>query len=124
MSAAASNHPLLAGLFASIDARDTSGFLEHIAPDATFRFGSAPAVSGHDAIGDAVGGFFASIAGLRHRLEKTLADGSTLICAGEVTYERHDGQSVKLPFANVFEVQDNLISDYRIYIDIAPLYAD
>lgn len=124
MTAAASSHPLLASLFAAIDAMDTAGFLEHIAHDATFRFGSAPAVSGHDAIRDAVGGFFASIAGLRHRLEKTLADGSTLVCAGEVTYDRHDGRNVSLPFANVFEVQDNLISDYRIYIDIAPLYAD
>jgi limonene-1,2-epoxide hydrolase len=30
---------------------------------------------------------------------------------------------ITLPFCNVFETDDGLISLYRIYIDVAPLYA-
>ncbi len=113
---------LLDDLFAAIDARDTARFLKFLSPDAAFRFGSAPAVSGHEAIGEAVGGFFASIAGVKHSLNMTMLDGDTLVCEGDVTYTRYDGSSITLPFANVFELQGNLISHYKIYADIGPLY--
>ena len=110
-------------LFVSIDAMDTEGFLGFVAPDAEFRFGSAPAVRGHDGIGAAVGGFFASIAALSHDLQRIVAQGDTVVCEGEVTYTRHDGSTITLPFCNVFETNDGLITLYRIYIDAAPLYA-
>jgi limonene-1,2-epoxide hydrolase len=110
-------------LFVSIDAMDTEGFLGSIAPDAEFRFASAPPVQGQAAIREAVDGFFASIAALSHDLQRWLADGDSVVCEGEVTYTRHDGSSITLPFCNVFEIDDGLISLYRIYIDVAPLYA-
>ena len=110
-------------LFVSIDAMDTEGFLGVIAQDGEFRFGSAPAVRGHDRIREAVGGFFSSIAAISHELQRIVADDNTVVCEGEVTYTRHDGSAVTLPFCNVFETDGGLISLYRIYIDIAPLYA-
>ena len=110
-------------LFVSIDAMDTEGFLRFIAPDGEFRFGSAPPVRGHDGIREAVGGFFSSIAAISHELQRIVAEGSTVVCEGEVAYTRHDGSAVTLPFCNVFETAGGLISLYRIYIDIAPLYA-
>ena len=110
-------------LFVAIDTMDTEGFLAFIAPDAEFRFGSAPAVRGQAGIGEAVGGFFTSIAGLSHELQRIVARDNAVICEGQVTYTRHDGSAVTLPFCNVFETRDDLISLYRIYIDIAPLYA-
>jgi len=99
-------------------------FLGFIAPDARFRFGSAPPVVGHAAIRDAVGGFYASIAGLTHTISRTISDGSGLVIEGEVTYRRHDESEVALPFVNVLEVADSVITDYKIYIDIGPLYAE
>jgi limonene-1,2-epoxide hydrolase len=110
-------------LFVSIDAMDTEGFLGFLAPDGEFRFGSVPVVRGHDGIREAVGGFFSSIAAISHELQRIVADGNTVVCEGEVTYTRHDGSRVTLPFCNVFETDGSLISLYRIYIDIAPLYA-
>lgn len=109
-------------LFASIDAMDTESFLSFIAEDATFRFGSAPAVKGHAEIGAGVGGFFTTIAALQHDVQRTVVDGNAVVCEGEVTYTRHDGSKITLPFVNVFEVAGGLISLYRIYIDVGPLY--
>jgi limonene-1,2-epoxide hydrolase len=111
-------------LFASIDAMDTESFLGFIHEDATFRFGSSPAVKGHAEIGAAVGGFFSSFAALKHDLQRLVADGNVVVCEGEVTYSRHDGSTITLPFANVFETDDGLISLYRVYIDIGPLFAE
>ncbi len=122
MSDGDSGEALLRELFAAIDAMDSERFVRSLTPDAVFRFGSAPPVTGRDAVGDAVGNFFSSIAGLRHALTMTLSDDGTLVCEGEVTYTRHDGSEITLPFANVFEFEDGLIAHYKIYVDIGPLY--
>jgi len=114
----------LGPLFAAIDARDTEAFLGFLTNDAVFRFGSAPPVSGHGAVREAVAGFFTTIAGSRHALVNCLTDGRLMACEGEVTYRRLDGSELTLPFTNIFEFDGELISHYRIYIDIAPLYAD
>jgi len=111
-------------LFASIDAMDTESFLGFIHEEAMFRFGSSPAVTGHAEIRVAVESFFASFAALKHDLQRQVADGNAVVCEGEVTYTRHDGRTITLPFVNVFEVDEGLIAEYRIYIDIAPLYAE
>ena len=110
-------------LFVSIDAMDTEGFLAFLAPDAEFRYGSAPPITGHDGIREAIDGFYSSIAALSHDVRRIVADDDTVVCEGEVTYTRHDGSGVTLPFCNVFETGAGLITLYRIYIDIAPLYA-
>ncbi len=109
-------------LFAAIDASDTERFLSFLTAEASFRFGSAPAVSGTEAIRAAVGGFFSTIAGCRHSITKTVVEGDVVICEGEVTYTRHDSSQITLPFANVFEMSGQLISAYKIYIDAGPLY--
>ena len=112
------------GMFAAIDAKDTQAFVGYLTGDAVFRFGSAPAVKGREAIAAAVDGFFGTIAASSHDIRKTLGEGSTLVCEGEVTYTRLGGEKVTLPFTDVFEYDGDLIAEYKMYIDIAPLYAD
>lgn len=111
------------GLFAAVDAKDTAAFIGYLTADAEFRFGNAPAARGREAIAAAVAGFFASIGGSRHRLVRTFDGGNSCACQGEVTYTRHDGSTLTLPFVNVFGMRDGLIAEYLIFIDIAPLYA-
>ena len=110
-------------LFASIDAMDTESFLGFIAEECTFRFGSSPPITGRDGIRASVNDFFSMFAGLRHDLFRVIADDNGIVCEGEVTYTRHDGSEITLPFCNVFEADSGLISLYRIYIDMGPLYA-
>lgn len=111
------------GMFAAIDAKDTEAFVAYLSDNAVFRFGSAPAVNGRAAIRDAVDGFFATIAGSSHAIAKTLCEGSTRVVEGEVTYTRQDGSRITLPFTDVLEYEGDLISQYKIYIDVGPLYA-
>ncbi len=112
------------GMFAAIDRKDSEAFVGYLADDALFRFGSAPAVRGRDAIRVVVDAFFSSIAGSTHAIRQTLTNGTTRVCEGEVTYRRLDGTSVTLPFTDVFEYEGDRIAEYKIYIDIAPLYSD
>jgi len=123
MHAAARPEGFLDGVFQAIDAMDADRFVSFLTEDGEFRFGSAPAVTGREAVGAAVQAFFASISGLSHSVTRVWRDDASLACEGEVCYQRHDGSEVAIPFVDVFELQDDLISSYKIYIDIAPLYA-
>ena len=111
-------------LFASIDRKDAEAFAAFLAEDASFVFGNQPPVEGRAAIVAAVSDFFESVAALRHNVARVWEHGDSVVCNGEVTYTRHDGNEVSLPFADIFSMQGNLISDYRIYMDVTPLYAD
>ncbi|MEP6548934.1 MAG: nuclear transport factor 2 family protein [Gammaproteobacteria bacterium] len=109
-------------LFATIDARDPAGFAALLTPDAHFRFGNVPTVTGSEAISAAVGGFFAAIASCRHRLIRTWSTPTGVACEGEVSYGRLDGTTITVPFANVLDLQGELVCSYRIYIDNSPLF--
>ncbi len=110
-------------VFAVVDAGDAAGFVDLLAPDAQFRFGSAPAIVGSEAIHSAVAGFLAAIASSRHEMLNTWNGAATAVCEGVVTYTRHDGSSLRVPFVNVFELNGGKIAAYRIYIDNSSLFS-
>ena len=112
------------GLFAAIDRQDAAAFVGYLTDDAVFRFGSAPPVLGRASIQAAVEGFFATIAGCSHVVRNTISDGATLVCEGEVTYRRHDGTEITLPFTDIFHYDGDHIAQYKIYMDTSPLYAE
>lgn len=114
----------LQGLFTAIDSKDTDQFLDHLRNDASFRFGSAPGAEGREQIEAAVNTFFDSIQSSQHTVAQLWPAENSLVCEGTVTYVRHDDSTMSLPFANVYKFIDGKISEYRIYIDIAPLYAN
>lgn len=113
----------LPALFSAIDRMDTAEFSSFLTDDVSFRFGSQPAVTGKDNVREAVSGFYDSISALSHTLQKTWQGEDSLVGEGEVTYTRKDGSTITLPFANTFRLAGEKIADYRIYIDIAPLFS-
>ncbi|MGH2575688.1 MAG: nuclear transport factor 2 family protein [Ignavibacteria bacterium] len=110
-------------LFKSIDNMDTEKFLSFMTDDAVFRYGNAPAAKGKDAIRDSVNGFFSTIKALKHRNVNMWVHPEHIIYEGEVTYTRHDNSQLTVPFTNIFGMNGELVNDYRIYIDISPLYS-
>lgn len=118
----------LRALFATIDSRDADGFAGYLSEDAVLRFGSAPPVHGADAIRDAIGAFFGSIKALSHEIDYMAEAGGRVVCEGRVTYTRYDDSRITLPFVDVLVRAPStgaglIIADYRIYMDVAPLYA-
>ena len=112
-------------LLADIDAMDARLFASHLAIDGRLRFANAPVVEGRVAIEEAIAGFFTTIKALRHRLvDQSHADGTTIVEV-EVTYTRLDGDRITLPAAVIMrrEGTEELIQDYRTFIDQGPLYA-
>jgi ketosteroid isomerase-like protein len=113
----------VAAIFADIDAFDPDKFVAHLTPDATFRFANADPVTGRAAVKEAVAGFFSSIAGLTHHILNVYEVGDIVIAQIDVEYRRQDGKSVTVPNADVLVFDGDLVRDWQIYIDVAPVYA-
>jgi ketosteroid isomerase-like protein len=111
-----------AGLFAAIDRQDADAFARHFAPEGCFQFGNAPPVAGREAVRDMVGGFFASITGLRHQLDDVWEVPGGVVVVGMVTYTRHDGSELRVPFCDVLRLRGDEVTHYQIYIDTSLLY--
>ncbi|MEJ2454410.1 MAG: nuclear transport factor 2 family protein [Candidatus Thiodiazotropha sp.] len=109
-------------LFSAIDQKDALTLSDFLSLDAVFRFGNADPIKGRQPVTEVVQGFFDSIQALRHDLKEILRDGSSIICRGEVTYTRHDGSQLKVPFMNYFGIANGLIREYQIYVDASALY--
>ena len=115
--------PNHADLFADIDSMQPDRFAQHLSPDATMRFGNAPLVSGRNAIRDAWASFCETVDGVQHDVVEQWEAGDATIVEASVTYTRKDQSLVTVPVVTIYRAGDDLIDDYRIFIDLAPLFA-
>jgi ketosteroid isomerase-like protein len=110
-------------IFAAIDAFDPDKFVTHLTEDVSFRFGNADPVTGRAAVKDAVAGFFSTIDGLTHHILNIWDVGETTIAQINVEYVRKDGKHVTVPNADILIFDGDLVKNWQIYIDVAPVYA-
>jgi ketosteroid isomerase-like protein len=113
----------VAKIFADIDSFDPEKFVQNLTPDVVFRFGNADPLVGRDAVQAGVAGFFSSIAGLTHHILNVYEVGDTTIAKIDVEYVRQDGKHVTTPNADILVFDGDLVRDWQIYIDLAPVYA-
>jgi hypothetical protein len=110
-------------IFADIDSMIADRFLTHLTEDVVFRFGNGDPIVGHPAVREAVNGFWTTINGMHHHLLKSYDVGDTTIARLDVEYERLDGKSVTVPNADVLVFEGDLVKNWQIYIDLAPVFA-
>jgi ketosteroid isomerase-like protein len=111
-------------LFADIDSREPERFAQHLAPNVVMRFGNADPVNGREAVRDAWAQFCDGLDGVRHELVDTFEKGDRTVVEARVTYTRKDNREVTVPVVTIYRAPAGLIDDYRIYIDVAPVFAD
>ncbi|MEV6757061.1 nuclear transport factor 2 family protein [Streptomyces sp. NPDC051214] len=114
----------VARIFRDIDTFDPDKFVAHLTKDVVFRFANSPELIGRPAVRQGVADFFATIAGLSHRLLRSWEMGDIVIVQTEVTYTRTDGKQVTVPNADILTFRGDKARQWRIYIDLAPVYAD
>lgn len=114
-----------ANMFADIDRMDADAWATYLAPDAVMRFGNADPVHGREACRDALAGFYDTIDGLSHDLVQQWEQPGATIVESNVTYTRKDAQRVSVPVVTIYRTNaEDLISDYRVFIDLAPVFAE
>jgi ketosteroid isomerase-like protein len=98
-------------------------YLAHHTDDVKVTFGNNPTAVGKEQVGEAIGGFWQAIGGLRHTFRHVYEDNGTTIVEASIDYTRRDGNVVTVPATSVLEREGDLVSDLRIYIDLAPVFA-
>ncbi|WP_423187177.1 nuclear transport factor 2 family protein [Alishewanella sp. d11] len=112
---------MISELFKSIDAKDISAFTDFLNEDVIFCFANWPQVDGKANVTNAVNAFLQSIAAIEHQVLACWQPDDMVICRGLVTYTRHDHTTLTVPFANILQILDGEIIDYRIFADISEL---
>jgi len=110
-------------LFDDIDSMEPERFTAHLADDVTMYFGNADPIHGRAAVHDAWAGFCEGIDGLSHEPLRQWESGEGTVAEANVTYTRKDGGEVTVPVVTIYREGDGGIADYRIFIDLAPLFA-
>lgn len=111
-------------LFAKIDQRELSAVADLFAENATMVFGNGEPLVGRAAILAANATFMDTIVGLRHSIVDTWTVEATTIAVTDVTYTRLDTREVTLPTVSIWRIgDDGLIVDFRVVLDLAPVYA-
>ncbi|HJR45069.1 MAG TPA: nuclear transport factor 2 family protein [Actinomycetota bacterium] len=110
-------------LYAVVDTLDARGFAGFFEPDGRMRFGNAPTLTGREEIASSIEQFFAGLQGLRHEILDVWEEDDVVIGEVEATYTRTDGSEVILPAVTIGRCNGDLLRDYRIYMDINPLFA-
>jgi ketosteroid isomerase-like protein len=115
--------PDRAQLFTDIDSMEPERFTAHLADDVTMRFGNADPVHGRAAVHDVWAGFCDGIDGVSHAPRRRWESAEGTVAEADVTYTRKDGGTVTVPVVTIYREGDGGIDDYRVFIDLAPLFA-
>jgi len=111
-------------LFTKTDSMDVATIAPLFAQDGRVVFGNGQPLAGIDEIRTGITAFYDTIAALQHEIVNEWNVGDDTIVELRVTYDRKDGQQVTIPCVTIFHTDvAGKIDDYRVYFDVAPIYA-
>jgi ketosteroid isomerase-like protein len=109
-------------IFAAFDSKDIEALAALVTDDVRLQIGNADVVNGKPQFVEALQAFVMSVASFRHKIIDVWSDADAVIAALKVHYTRLDGSELTLPCCNVFRLRDGAVADYRVYMDITPVY--
>jgi ketosteroid isomerase-like protein len=120
----ATTRPRTLSLFATVDGMNVATIASLFAEDGRVVFGNGQPLLGIGQIRTGITAFFATIDGQHHHVVNEWTVGDDAIIELKVTYDRKDGQRVTIPCVTIFHTNAaGKIDDYRVYFDVAPIYA-
>jgi len=104
-------------LFDALDRKDVDGFCRFLTDDVAFTYASEGTIAGLEEVRGFVGDFVSGIESSDHTVLEVIQTPARAVIRGEVTYVRLDGSDLTVPFANIFELEEEGISHYQVYVD-------
>jgi ketosteroid isomerase-like protein len=109
-------------IFSALDAQDIDALAALMTEDVRLQIGNAEALHGKAEFVRGLQAFFGSVTSFGHTVTNVWSDLDAVIAELKVHYTRLDGRELTLPCCNVFRVRDGAVSDYRVYMDMTPVY--
>lgn len=113
-------------MFAAGDSGNIDRLLSFLTDDVVLVFGNTDAVRGKAAVEAQARQVTSRLKGVRHEIHDVWQVGENadvVIARMTVHYDRLDGSTVSVPCCNIFRLRGDLVADYRIYIDVNPVFA-
>ncbi|SAL29446.1 SnoaL-like domain protein [Caballeronia udeis] len=110
-------------VYEAVDSRDEQRLVPFLTEGCTFVYANNDPVIGRANIAESSKQFMSSINGIKHRLLDVWSFDDVIVSRLEVTYTRKDGSTLTVPAVTIWRMHIRQIDDYRIYIDVAPLFA-
>jgi len=113
-----------AEVFAIVDSLDGPSFAQLFTDTGKLVFANCDPLVGRAQIVEGTSAFYATIAGMHHTIVNEWQVDDTTIVELNVTYDRLDSTTASIPVVSIWHrTPDGLIDDYRVYFDLAPVYA-
>ena len=109
--------PWIREMFAALDRGSVPALFPYLHDDVTWRFASYPVGKGRESFAAAWSAMSGQIKALEHVVHQVWSAGDSIFCRGDVSYHLTDAPTVTVPFANIFRLRDDKISEYLIYVD-------
>jgi ketosteroid isomerase-like protein len=109
-------------IFAAFDAKDIGALAALMTDDVRLQIGNADVAHGKREFVSALEAFVMSVASFHHTVTNVWSDVDAVIAEIRVHYTRLDGTEMTLPCCNVFRLRNGAVADYRVYMDITPVY--
>jgi ketosteroid isomerase-like protein len=110
-------------VYEAVDSMDEQRLATYLTESCTFVYANHDPVVGRANVLAYSKAFMASITAIRHELREVWAFNDAMVSQIEVTYTRKDQSTLTVPAATIWRVRHGQIDDYRIYIDVTPLFA-
>jgi len=120
------NTDTITELFAATDRGAVEAVSRFFRDDVEVFFGNNDPIRGRAAYAALYSQFTGSLSGVRHEIHDVwhaAEEGDVLLARLTVHYTRLDGLMVSLPCCNVFRLSGGLIAQYRVYVDLGPVFA-
>ena len=117
---------LIRQMYAASDSGNVEGLLERLSDEIVLVFGNSEPVHGKEAVKSTASQVTTRLKGVRHEIHDiwhAAEDADVLVARMTVHYTRLDGTIVSLPCCNVYRMNGDLIVDYRVYMDVNPVFA-
>ena len=110
--------------FDDVDNMRLDAYIARHSDDVVVRFGNNPPAHGKAEVAGNIGHFWSMINGLRHTFVNSWEVDGTAIVEADIDYVRKDGATVNVPCTTILHRSDQLVDHVRVYIDLAPVFAD
>lgn len=104
-------------MFRALDEGSVPALFPYLHDDVVWRFASYPPGRGKESFAAGWAAMSERVKRLEHAVHRVWSEGESIFCHGEVSYHLVDAATVTVPFANVFQLRGDRISEYLIYVD-------
>ncbi|NPT46293.1 nuclear transport factor 2 family protein [Paraburkholderia sp. 1N] len=110
-------------VYRAVDSMDEQRLASFLTENCRFVYANNNPVIGRANAAASSKKFLDSLAAIKHDLLEVWSFDDVIVSQIEVTYTRKDETTLTIPAATIWRVRGGQIDEYRIYVDVGPLFS-